>query len=88
MSEVKLDQSEIQKRVIDTIAIQLGVDQKDIKSDSRFADDLGADSLDIVELMMVFEEKFGIELPDEDIQNIRAVNDLVLYIDNKLNKNS
>ena len=60
---------------------QLDVDEKDIKPESSFIDDLGADSLDTVELVMAFEEEFGIEIPDEDAEKITRVKEAVEYID-------
>lgn len=63
---------------------QLDVDEKDIKSESSFIDDLGADSLGLVELVLAFEEAFEIDIPDEDTEKIRTVQDAVDYI----NKNA
>jgi acyl carrier protein len=60
---------------------QLGVDDADVTMDSTFIDDLGADSLDIVELIMAFEEEFNIEIPDEIAEKIKAVKDAVEYIE-------
>ena len=60
---------------------QLDVDEKDIKPESSFIDDLGADSLDTVELVMAFEEEFGIEIPDEDAEKITRVKEAVDYIE-------
>lgn len=60
---------------------QLGVDEADVTMDSTFIDDLGADSLDIVELIMAFEEEFNIEIPDEVAEKIKAVKDAVEYIE-------
>jgi acyl carrier protein len=60
---------------------QLDVDDKDIKPEATFIDDLGADSLDTVELVMRFEEEFGIEIPDEDAEKIQSVRDAYNYID-------
>ncbi len=60
---------------------QLGVDEGDVNIDSTFIDDLGADSLDIVELIMAFEEEFNVEIPDDVAENIKTVKDAVGYID-------
>ena len=60
---------------------QLGVDEADVQIDSTFIDDLGADSLDIVELIMAFEEEFEIEIPDDVAEKIKTVKDTVDYID-------
>lgn len=62
------------------ITEQLDVDEADIKPESTFIDDLGADSLGLVELVLAFEEAFGIEIPDEDTEKIRSVQDAVDYI--------
>ena len=62
---------------------QLGVDEAEVTIDSTFIDDLGADSLDIVELIMAFEEEFDIEIPDEDAQKIKTVRDVMDYIESK-----
>lgn len=59
---------------------QLGVEESEIKMESSFVDDLGADSLDIVELVMALEEEFDLEIPDEDAEKIRTVGDAVKYI--------
>jgi len=63
------------------IAEQLGVDESEITPESHFVDDLGADSLDTVELVMALEEEFGIEVPDEDAEKIQTVGDVAKYID-------
>ena len=65
------------------ITEQLGVDEADITPESRFLDDLGADSLDTVELVMALEEEFGIEIPDEDAEKIQTVGDVAKYIDER-----
>jgi acyl carrier protein len=72
----------VKKIVVD----QLGVSQEEVKDDASFVDDLGADSLDTVEMVMAFEEEFGIEIPDEDAEKIRVVKDAVVYIDKKVSK--
>ena len=63
---------------------QLGVDEADVQIDSTFIDDLGADSLDIVELIMAFEEEFEIEIPDDVAEKIKTVKDTVDYIDENI----
>ena len=68
-------------KVKEIVVEQLGVDADDVNIDSTFIDDLGADSLDIVELIMAFEEEFGIEIPDEAAEKIKTVQDVVTYID-------
>ncbi|HPU36166.1 MAG TPA: acyl carrier protein, partial [Bacillota bacterium] len=67
-------------KVKSIIVEQLGVDEEDIKMESSFVDDLGADSLDIVELVMALEEEFDLEIPDEDAEKIRTVGEAVKYI--------
>ena len=69
------------EKVRDIVLEQLGVEADEINIDSTFIDDLGADSLDIVELIMAFEEEFGIEIPDEAAEKIKTVQDVVTYID-------
>jgi acyl carrier protein len=71
----------IEKRIKEIVAEQLGVDEAQVTNESSFMDDLGADSLDTVELVMAFEEAFDIEIPDEDAEKIRTVQDAVDYID-------
>jgi acyl carrier protein len=63
------------------IVEQLGVDEEEVTADASFVDDLGADSLDTVELVMAFEEEFGIEIPDEDAEKITRVKEAVEYIE-------
>jgi acyl carrier protein len=70
-----------EQRVRKIIAEQLGVNEAEIKNESSFVDDLGADSLDTVELVMAFEEEFGIEIPDEDAEKITRVKEAVEYIE-------
>ena len=68
-------------KVKEVIIDKLGVEESSIISDANFVNDLGADSLDTVELIMEFEEEFGIEIPDEDAENITTVGTAVDYID-------
>lgn len=68
-------------KVRDITVEQLSVEAEEVKMESAFIDDLGADSLDIVELIMAFEEEFGIEIPDENAEKIRTVEDAVKFID-------
>ena len=65
------------------IVEQLGVDEEEVTPDASFVDDLGADSLDTVELVMAFEEEFGIEIPDEDAEQLQTVGDAVKYLQGK-----
>jgi len=68
-------------KVKEVIIDKLGVEEDSIKSEAHFVNDLGADSLDTVELIMEFEEEFGIEIPDEDAENITTVGKAVDYIE-------
>ncbi len=70
----------VDERVKQIIVEQLGVDEGEVTPTASFVDDLGADSLDTVELVMAFEEAFGIEIPDEDAEKIATVKDAVDYI--------
>jgi acyl carrier protein len=70
----------IEERVKQVIVDELGVDEAEVTANARFIDDLGADSLDTVELVMRFEEEFNIEIPDEDAEKIASVRDAVDYI--------
>lgn len=70
----------IESKVIQIIAEQLSLREDEIKAGSRFVDDLGADSLDIVELIMEMEEEFDIEIPDEEVEKMMSVQDVVGYI--------
>jgi acyl carrier protein len=71
----------VEERVKQIIVEQLGVDAGEVTPNASFVDDLGADSLDTVELVMAFEEAFGIEIPDEDAEKIATVKDAIEYID-------
>jgi len=73
--------SSIEERVKKIVVDQLGVKEEDVTPNASFVDDLGADSLDTVELVMAFEEAFDIEISDEDAEKIRTVKDAVDYID-------
>ncbi|HLE84694.1 MAG TPA: acyl carrier protein [Thermoanaerobaculia bacterium] len=73
--------SEIEQKVKNIIVEQLGVDEDEVTLDASFTDDLGADSLDIVELVMALEEEFSIEIPDEEAENISRVREAVTYIE-------
>ncbi|MBO5077239.1 MAG: acyl carrier protein [Clostridia bacterium] len=72
------------ERIRKIIVDQLGVDESQVTIDSSFVDDLGADSLDIVELIMALESEFDIEIPDEDAEKITTVNDAVQYVTNNI----
>ena len=70
----------VEEKVKEIIVDQLGVDENQVKSEASFIDDLGADSLDTVELVMALEEEFDIEIPDEDAEKITSVQNAVDYI--------
>ena len=72
--------SSVEEKVKQIIVEQLGVDESEVTPTASFVDDLGADSLDTVELVMAFEEGFGIEIPDEDAERIQTVKDAIGYI--------
>ena len=69
-------------KVKDIIVEQLGVSADQVKPEAKFIEDLGADSLDTVELVMAFEEEFGIEVPDEDAEKLQSVSDVITYVNN------
>ncbi|MEK7220211.1 MAG: acyl carrier protein [candidate division NC10 bacterium] len=70
----------LEEKVKKIIIDQLGVDEAEVTAEAKFIDDLGADSLDTVELVMALEEEFGIEIPDEDAEKIATVRDAITYI--------
>jgi len=72
--------SDIEKRVRKIVAEQLGVNETEVKNESSFVNDLGADSLDTVELVMALEEEFGCEIPDEDAEKITSVQQAIDYV--------
>lgn len=73
----------IQEKVKDIIVEQLGVDASQVTPEAKFVEDLGADSLDTVELVMAFEEEFGIEVPDEDAEKLQTVGDVLRYVEER-----
>jgi acyl carrier protein len=73
----------VEEKVKECIVSQLGVNEDEVTLEASFIDDLGADSLDIVELVMAFEEKFSLEIPDDDVEQLKTVNDAVKYIQEK-----
>lgn len=76
----------IEERVIKVVADQLGVELTEVTPEASFTDDLGADSLDTVELVMAFEEEFDVEIPDEDAEKMNVVKDAINYLKDKLNE--
>ncbi len=75
-----MEREELLEKVKAVIVEQLNVEEDDVTDDASFVDDLGADSLDIVELVMALEEEFGISIPDEEAESIKTVGDAVNYI--------
>ena len=75
--------SDTEEQVKKIVVDHLGIDESKVKLESKFIDDLGADSLDTVELVMAFEEKFGIEIPDDATETILTIQDAVNYIQSK-----
>ena len=82
---MKISTNELYAKVNSIIVEQLGVKEEDLRPEASFIDDLGADSLDTVELVMALEEEFDTEIPDEDAEKIRTVKDIYDYIDAKVN---
>ncbi len=78
---------EIEQKVKNIIVEQLNVDAESVTPDASFVDDLGADSLDIVELVMAMEEEFSLEIPDEDAEKIKNVGDVINYVQAKAKSN-
>lgn len=74
----------LEERVKNLVVTQLGVDAAKVTADASFIDDLGADSLDTVELVMAFEEEFDLEIPDEDAQKMKTVADVLGYLKGKV----
>lgn len=75
-----MDDQQVFEQVKKVVVEQLGVSESEITREASFVDDLGADSLDTVELVMALEEAFGTEIPDEDAEKIKTINDTVTYI--------
>ncbi len=73
----------LEQEIIDIIVEQLGVEEKDVSSEKSFIEDLNADSLDLTELIMTFEEKFGFEISEEEAEKLRTVGDAIEYIKSK-----
>ena len=75
----------VEEKVRSIIVDQLGVNESEVTGSASFVDDLGADSLDTIELVMAFEEAFGIEIPDEDAEKIKTVQDAIEYVEARNN---
>jgi len=80
------DMSKIEDRVKDIIVEELGVEREKLTAEASFMEDLGADSLDTVELVMAFEKEFDIDIPDEDAEKMRTVGDALTYLHEKIGK--
>ncbi|MCE9610356.1 MAG: acyl carrier protein [Chthoniobacter sp.] len=78
--------SDVAEKVKDIIVEELGVEREKLSPEASFMEDLGADSLDTVELVMAFEEEFSVEVPDEDAEKLQTVGDVVKYIEGKTAK--
>ena len=79
MATVPVDQ-----KVREIVALQLGINEEDVQPESTFTGDLGADSLDVVELIMALEEEFEIDLPDEDVEKFETVADVIHYLQTRM----
>lgn len=73
----------VQEKITEIIVEQLGVKPEEVTPEASFVDDLGADSLDTVELVMALEEEFGVEIPDEDAEKIQTVGDAIKYVEER-----
>jgi acyl carrier protein len=79
-----MDGAALKDKIVEIIANQLGIDHGDIVPEASVVDDLGADSLDVVELVMALEEEFNLEIPDEEAEKIKSVNDIFSHMENAL----
>ncbi len=86
VTTITMSEKTIEEKVRDIIVEQLGVTPEQVTINASFIEDLGADSLDTVELVMAFEEEFGVEVPDEDAEKLQKVGDVVKYIEEKQGK--
>ena len=81
-----MDMKQLEEKVKDIIVEELGVERDKLKPEASFMEDLGADSLDTVELVMAFEKEFDIDIPDEEAEKIRTVGDAMKYLHEKMGK--
>ena len=79
-----MNSAELQEKVVEIIANQLGIDPEDVTPEASVVDDLGADSLDVVELIMALEEEFNLEIPDEEAEKIKSVQDIFSHMANAM----
>jgi len=80
----RMEAAAMKEKIVDIIANQLGIDRGDVTPEASVVDDLGADSLDVVELIMALEEEFNLEIPDEEAEKIKSVNDIFSHMENAL----
>ncbi len=78
--------SSIEEKVKELIVQQLGVSESEVVPEAKFIDDLGADSLDLVELVMALEDEYGIDIPDEDVEKIVTVGDAIKYLEQRVSQ--
>ena len=81
-----MDMKQLEEKVKDIIVEELGVEREKLKADASFMEDLGADSLDTVELVMAFEKEFDIDIPDEEAEKLRTVGQAMQYLHEKMGK--
>ncbi len=86
MAEEQVVMNSIEERVTDIVVEQLGLDRDKVQPESKFVDDLGADSLDTVELVMALEEEFEIEIPDEEAEKITTLREAIAYVEEHAKK--
>jgi acyl carrier protein len=79
-----MDAAAMKEKIVEIIANQLGIDRGDVTPEASVVDDLGADSLDVVELIMALEEEFNLEIPDEEAEKIKSVQDIFSHMQNAL----
>ena len=79
-----MEAAAMKEKIVDIIANQLGIDRGDVTPEASVVDDLGADSLDVGELVMALEEEFNLEIPDEEAEKIKSVNDIFSHMENAL----
>ena len=79
-----MDVAAMKDKIVEIIANQLGIDHGDVTPEASVVDDLGADSLDVVELVMALEEEFNLEIPDEEAEKIKSVNDIFSHMEHAL----
>jgi len=80
----RMDSAAMREKVVDIISNQLGIEKADVTPEASVVDDLGADSLDVVELVMALEEEFNLEIPDEEAEKIKSVQDIFSHMENAL----